>query len=187
MSYDITLINKATGKNCTMPKQKIRGGNVPADIDLATNTLVQVTQTDCSINITYNYSDYYYEATKNDPELIEGIRCLYGKTARESIPILEKMIEHITTTYQDENHTWKTTIRLRTRYYYENGEECTDPVEAYIQGNILSEVEEPYEISEGDTTDYWEATAANALIPLTDLLNMALYNISNKDAVWDGD
>lgn len=190
MSYDIALINRATGKNCTMPRQKIRGGTVPAEIDPATGKLAQAAQTDCSINITYNYGNYYYEATKDDPELtelVEGIRCLYGKTARESIPILEKMIEYITTTYQDEDHEWKIGTRFKIHYYYENGEECIDPIKAYASGNVISKVNEPYEISEGDISDYWETTAANALIPLTDMLNMALYNIGNADAVWDGD
>ncbi len=198
MSYDISLIDKKTNNPCTMSRQKIRGGTVPAEIDPKTGRLIQASQTECSINITYNYSSYYYEATENNPdfnymddeegEICQGIRGLYGKTARESIPLLEKMIEKITESYQDENHNWKTDTRIRVRYFYEDGTECTNPMSmSWGEQHKLRPVSEMYEISEGDTSDYWEGTAANAIIPLTDMLNMALYNIGNKDVVWDGD
>lgn len=185
MSYDISLIDKKINKPCPMPKQKIRGGTVPAEINHETGLLVQSPQMKCEINITYNYSDYY-EIFIDDVD--HGIRGLYGKTAKESIPILEKMIEDITARYQDENHNWKTKTCTRTHYYYEDGTECNDIIKALLNEHAeLSKVDEKYQISEGDTSNYWETTAANALIPLTDMLNMALYNINNKDAVWDGD
>jgi len=44
--------------------------------------------TEMHLNITYNYSEHYYRTI--DPEI--GIRCLYGKSADETIPILEKAI-----------------------------------------------------------------------------------------------
>lgn len=185
MSYDISLIDKVIHKPCSMSKQKIRGGTVPAEIDPATGLLVQSSQTECHINITYNYSPYY-EIFIDDVDY--GIQGLYGMTAKESIPVLEKMIEDISKRYQDENHNWKTKTGTRTHYYYKDGTECNDIITAYLKERAeLNKVEEKYQISEGDTSNYWEATAANALIPLTDMLNMALYNINNKDAVWEGD
>ena len=66
--------------------------------------------------------------------------------------------------------------------------ERNDVIKAFLNEHAeLSKADEKYQISEGDTSNYWEETAANALIPLTDMLNMALYNINNKDAVWHGD
>ena len=51
--------------------------------------------------------------------------------------------------------------------------------------NIKHTVEtEEYEISEGDTTNYWEDTAANALRPLYQLIAMARIR---PDGVWEGD
>lgn len=58
---------------------------------------------------------------------------------------------------------------------------------APIHKTKLIQKDEKYSVSEGDTSDYWEATAANAMIPLMDMLNMALTNMNNPDAVWDGD
>ena len=39
-------------------------------------------------------------------------------------------------------------------------------------------------VSEGDTDDYWEATAVNAIKPLHQLIAMAKMR---PDGVWDGD
>lgn len=185
MSYDISLIDTKTNKPCSMPRQKIRGGTVPAELDPSTGILVQSSQTECSINITYNYSPYY-EIFVNEADC--GIRGIYHMTAKDSIPILEKMIEDISTRYQDENHNWKTKTCTRTHYYYKDGTECFDIINAFLSKHVeLNKVEEKYSVSEGDTSDYWQATAANAIIPLTDMLNMALCNMNNKDAVWEGD
>ena len=200
MSYDISLINRKTGKSCTMAKQRIRGGTVPAEYDEITGRLVHAPQTSCDINITYNYSPYYHDATQGDenfaheetfhgkPEIEYGVRGLYGKTAKESIPMLEKMISEIDRMNKDENGEWKISIHVRHHYFYKDGKECNDPIHAMLHDKIkLIQKDEKYSVSEGDTSDYWEATAANAMIPLMDMLNMALTNMNNPDAVWDGD
>ena len=44
------------------------------------------------LNITYNYSRHFYNTLGED-----GIRSLYGKTASEIIPILDKAIERLGT------------------------------------------------------------------------------------------
>lgn len=41
-----------------------------------------------------------------------------------------------------------------------------------------------YEVNEGDTSDYWLATTANALKPLYQLLALAKMR---PDCIWDGD
>lgn len=41
-----------------------------------------------------------------------------------------------------------------------------------------------YDISEGDTSDYWMDTAANAIRPLHQLIALAKMR---PDCIWDGD
>ena len=48
----------------------------------------------------------------------------------------------------------------------------------------VSKEEVEFEVSEGDTADYWLATAANALKPLYQLIALARMR---PDCVWDGD
>lgn len=45
-------------------------------------------------------------------------------------------------------------------------------------------VVEEYTISEGDVSNYWIATAANAIRPLSDMLVMATDNLLESDVVW---
>ena len=123
MSYDIELKNKVTGETAKMRHpQYVRGGTVRAVVDERTGQLVQAEQTEADINITCNYSHYYYEATDGDPRFAHdevsayyadgtqgpikteyGIRGLYGKTPAESIPMLMDMIVKIKQKYTDEN------------------------------------------------------------------------------------
>lgn len=42
-------------------------------------------------------------------------------------------------------------------------------------------------VNERDMTNYWEATAANAIKPLQDMIVMATENLMEKDVVWSGD
>lgn len=198
MSYDISLVNGITGTPCTMAKKLIRGGTVPAEYDKSTGRLVQVSQTDCNVNITYNYSQYFYNATQDDPdfaheepyeeEIVYGIRGLYGKTAKESIPMLKSMIARIDWANKDEEGNWITRIRTKQQYFYKDGTECKDPIRTILHGETgIITKEEQYTVSEGDTTDYWEATAANVIIQLKDMLAMAIENENNPDAIWTGD
>ena len=96
--------NKITGKTAKMKHpQYVRRGTVRAIMDLETGKLVPAEQTEADIDITYNYSHYYYEATDGDirfahekvsayladgtqgpVETEYGIRGLYGSTPAES-------------------------------------------------------------------------------------------------------
>lgn len=42
-------------------------------------------------------------------------------------------------------------------------------------------------VNESSMTNYWEATAANALKPLQDMIVMATDNLMEKDVFWFGD
>lgn len=80
-------------------------------MDSATGKLAPAEQTEADIDITYNYSRYYYEATDGDirfahedvsayyadetqgpTETEYGIGGLYGSTSAESIPMLMDVI-----------------------------------------------------------------------------------------------
>lgn len=202
MSYDIELINRKTKQPLLLSQpQYIRGGTVKAKLDENGN-LVQTKETEASINITYNYSHYYVEATMDDRRFFKqeadaegnvmensaGIRGLYGKTAAESLPMLRDMIERIKKKYMDqETGKWSVTKRKRFIFYDENGVEYKDPINAILNKLPYREEEEVYEVSEGDTSNYWEGTAANAIIPLMNMLHMAVEHLSDEEAVWDGD
>lgn len=202
MSYDIELINKKTKQPLLLSQpQYIRGGTVKAKLDENDN-LVQTKETEASINITYNYSHYYVEATRDDRRFFKqeanaegnvtensaGIRGLYEKTAAESLPMLRDMIERIKKKYMDqETGEWSVTKRKKVHFYDENGVEYKDPINAIINSLPYRKEEEIYEVSEGDTSNYWEGTAANAIIPLMDMLYMAVEHLFDKEAVWDGD
>ena len=202
MSYDIELINRKTKQPLLLSQpQYIRGGTVKAELDENGN-LIQTKETEASINITYNYNHYYVEATRDDSRFFKqeadaegnvmessaGIRGLYGKTAAESLPMLTDMIERIKRKYMDqETGKWSVTKRKKVHFYDENGVEYKDPINAILNSLPYRKEEEVYEVSEGDTSNYWESTAANAIIPLMNMLHMAVEHLSDKEVVWDGD
>lgn len=81
MSYDIRLHDPVSREPIELEaKHFMRGGTYAID-----------GTPEVWLNITYNYSKFYYEA---EPE--KGIRVIYGKTGAESIPVLQNMIDQIT-------------------------------------------------------------------------------------------
>ena len=219
MSYDISLINNNNKQPLLLyHPQYLRGGMVPKE--LSNGELVQAMNTHAELNITYNYSRYYYEASDGDERFFVtnengekkngGIRGLYGKTAAESLPMLTDMIERIKRKYMDqETGAWYVTKRkkfylydengnllmktaslateTKVHLYDENGSEYRDPINAILNDLPYRKEEKIYEVSEGDMSNYWEGTAANAIIPLMDMLHMAVEHLSDEEAVWDGD
>ena len=154
MSYDITLNDPVTGQTLVTDEPHFMYGGTYAVGGTA----------ELWLNITYNYANYYYEVTDNDPRFAHdeiscyysdgthgpvetqyGIRGIYGKTGAESIPLLNDMIS-----------------RIKEKYMRD--------------GRWIKE--------QGPNGDYWTATAANAIKPLYKLLAMAQMR---PDGVWDGD
>lgn len=77
MSYDIELTDPVTGKVLKLDApHHMRGGTYQVG-----------GTTEANLNITYNYSKFYYELFGD-----KGIRFLYGKTAAETIPHLKESI-----------------------------------------------------------------------------------------------
>ncbi|MBO6269175.1 MAG: hypothetical protein J6N19_08565 [Clostridium sp.] len=192
MSYDISLKDPATKKTIELNEPHFMQGG----------TYAMGGTKELWLNITYNYSHYYYEATDKDPRFAHdevscyysdgtkgpieteyGIRGIYGKTGAESIPMLEDMIRRITEKYQKDGE-WIETERTKARWYDENGNEVEDPFHMILQGKNVTKEEYTVMVSEGDTDDYWEATAVNAIKPLHQLIAMAKMR---PDGVWDGD
>ena len=84
MSYDITLLDPKTKMTIHFKEPHfMRGGTYCAN-----------GTTKAWLNITYNYSKFYYEVY---PET--GIRQIYGLTGDRSIPVLQKIINSIREKY----------------------------------------------------------------------------------------
>lgn len=183
MGYDISLLEPKTKKPIYLKTSFADHGN----------TMVMGGSSEAHLGITYNYANYYYDATEKDNRFAHkeddkweyGIRGLYGKTGQESIPMLLSLIERISNKWMNEDGTWKISERSRTHYFDEEGKEIEAPI-PFLLGEIKisKKEEETYMVSEGDSSSYWEATAINAIVPLKDMLMMAL---ERPDGIWDGD
>lgn len=180
---------------------------MPAMLNPITGKLEQAEQIEAHINITYNYSHYYYETTDGDPRFAHdkvsahyadgtqgpikteyGIRGLYGKTPAESIPMLMDMIEKIKKNYTDENGEWIETERTKP-VYLRDGKEIPEreEIDAILNHKYDEKKDIKFIVNEGDMSNYWTATAANAIKPLMDMIVMATDNLTEKDVVWSGD
>ena len=74
MSYDIYLTDRISGETIKLPiKHMMTGGTYRADYDPKTKTFTPVPVADAWLNITYNYSNYYYAAAADD-ERFYGIK-----------------------------------------------------------------------------------------------------------------
>ena len=199
MSYDIQIVDRTTGDEQYLPVPMfVRGGTVPASYNQYTGQMEQVQSEEAHVNITYNYFRYYDEATEGDERFSHcwhdnnveyGIRGLYGKTPSESVSMLQDMVRRIKDKYTDDLGRWTTSTRKRVRVYDKNGNEFDKPpiVVALSKEEIGSIEEEEYEVCEGDTSNYWEATAQNAILPLMNMIAMASQFFEEKNLVWDGD
>lgn len=127
-----------------------------------------------------------------------GIRSLNGLTGVQAAPLLEEMIRRIEAKYKDEEGNWITTKRDKAWYVSKkDGHTTKTPAEVMIEcirhakeydGDAGDYVDERYErhedtemVSEGSTGDYWQATAANAIRPLHQLIALSQMR---PDGVW---
>ena len=208
MSYDIHLKSPVTEEVIELPYEHVMtGGTYPATYNASTGTFTVRPTNDAHLNITYNYSRYYYEATEGDPRFAHdevsayyadgttgpikteyGIRGLYGKSGAESIPMLHDMISKIRSKYKYDDGEWMTTTRDETYFVDKDSGQELDYFSDIFGKNRSEDSYEKKDriifINEGDTSDYWRDTAANAIIPLYQLIAMAQLR---PDGVWDGD
>lgn len=78
MSYDISVVDEH-GDMIELPEKH----------DIIGGTYAIGGTTFATLNITYNYSDFYYKHIDKD----NGIRAIYDKTLQEAIPMLDSAIE----------------------------------------------------------------------------------------------
>lgn len=178
MSYDIYLKDPVTGETAEVLGHLMRGGTYVADYHPESRTFTPALNTEAHLNITYNYGSYYYEVYKE-----KGIRSIYGMSGFDSIPVLEKIISFLEKKYK-KNGKWITTRRSRTIFYDANGNEIEDLFAIMHKITPVRKEEVEFDISEGETSDYWQPTAANAMRPLYQLLALAKMR---PDCIWDGD
>lgn len=205
MSYDVSLKDPITNKTIQLPiKHIMTGGIFAATYDENTKTFSPMPTSDAWLNITYNYSNYYYEATEGDPRFAHdeisayyadgttgpirteyGIRGLNGKTGLESITMLKDMISRIKEKYFKDNE-WITTFREMVRYVDNITGETLDLVNDIIKKHIPDNQyhAETYtvDVNEGSDDNYWTETAVNAIKPLCQLIVMAELR---PDGVWE--
>lgn len=178
MSYDIRLKDPVTGETAEVPGHLMIGGTYKADYHLEARTFTPALNTEATLNITYNYGRYYYEVYED-----RGIREIYRKTGQESIAVLEHMIQSIVEKYKKDGE-WITTKREKTLYFGEDGREIEDIIGAILKKILYTKEEIIVDVYEGPDSNYWEATAANALKPVYQLLALAKMR---PDCIWDGD
>lgn len=96
--------------------------------------------------------------------------------------MLQGLIKRIAVKYQ-KNGEWIFTERQVFHYYDKTGAEI-NPNEVFIHRQDVRFEERAEMVSEGPNTNYWFATAANAISPLHKLIAMAQLR---PDGVWIGD
>lgn len=147
MSYDISLRDPVT-------KETV---HFDSSHQMAGGTFAVGGTTEAWLNITYNYSHWYYkdgvfpdrgEKGKDFHDGLTGIRSIYGLSGADSIPILKHAIQALES----------------------------------MDKNITEEEIKDFEVR--GVTGYWVPTRENAIKPLYQLLEMAKMR---PDAVWDGD
>lgn len=95
MSYDLYLTDPITKEILTLDeKHHMRGG-----------TYCVGGEDRAKLNITYNYATHYYRVF--EPGSDKGIRCIYGMTGADSIPVLQEAADQLKNAV-DEDY-WKPT------------------------------------------------------------------------------
>lgn len=80
MSYDIRLCDPVTKETL----------EVDAPHHITGGTYKVGGNTECWLNITYNYADHFYRVMGE-----KGIRTIYGMTGAESIPVLKEAVSKL--------------------------------------------------------------------------------------------
>lgn len=178
MSYDLTLVDKKTGVTLELQHEhQLHGG-----------TFVVGGTKECWLNITYNYARYFYEAADGDERFMNkageniGINALAGVSGLDSLPMLIDLTCRIISKYQKDGKWIKRMVEKRVAFY--DGKEILDDSERtrlIAQGKTLDYADVDYLLDEGDTRDYWQATAANAVEALKGLIALAQ---ARPDGIW---
>lgn len=183
MSYDLELVSK-NGKPAKMMLLQTTGSVYKLKGKAAREAVDNALSSD--IAITYNYSQYFYDATdskdfthKEEGKPL-GIYCLDGVNVEESVVLIGKMISNICKKYRKKGE-WISTMREETRYYNTDGKELGPEENTSAKG--VKAVKKRHKVSEAPSDNYWDATAGNAVLALRKLLVMCA-QCEDCDAVW---
>lgn len=94
MSYDIRLKDKNTDETMCADFVPARGGTYAIGYSNARP---------CTLNVTYNYRPHFVKAFGSE----EGVRSIYGMSAKESIPVFESAMGKLGNDVDDDY--WKPT------------------------------------------------------------------------------
>lgn len=145
MSYDLYLRDRVSRERLEVPGHLMYGGNVR--VAPVNGELVPQPTTEAYLNITYNYSSYYYGAfpgVKDDPDqngkdraeygILSkegGIRSLNGIGGQAAVRVLQEMIRRIEQKYKDVEG-WISTEREKEWYEDRKHPEVTKDPLAYF-------------------------------------------------------
>jgi hypothetical protein len=93
MSWDIHIEDPQTGETLSVAHHDIKGG-----------THAMGGTDEAWLNISYNYSAYYYDAVSQE----KGFRVIDGMTVGEAMPVICRAIQKIGTTIRDADY-WEAT------------------------------------------------------------------------------
>jgi len=91
MSFEVYLLDKK-GKPVQVDTHA-EGGNIKLDKPFTVGNTVMIGNQDAELNITFNYSKYYYQTINSK----HGLRYLHHMKARKAIPILRTAIKKLGT------------------------------------------------------------------------------------------
>lgn len=181
MSYDCSLNDPVTGEQLTVDfNHQLFGGTYAIG---GTNELW--------VNVTANYGGYYSEATDGDKRWLVREReedryelpGLAGHTGAESIGMMKDCIRKIEAKYKDSLGNWLVGNRKKRIFVHKKTHKEVEWPNNMDFDNYDEKIIE-YTVSEGDTSDYWEETAANAISALYKLIALAELR---PDGVWEID
>ena len=190
MSYDISYYTKETWDKPYEERillkvfpHKAEGGTVKANI--IDGELVPAEITECDMNITYNYSEFYYKHIDKK----KGIRWIYGKTGLKVKKRLEKAIKELGT---DRNKTpfWQINTDYTIGAIFRNVElpiskEKHKEYLAVKDWDVHPDKKHLIEIGYlKDGGSYWKATPGNAGHALMRILT---WIVQHPDGIFNGD
>lgn len=134
---------------------------------------------------TYNYSEHFREAFGNE----RGIYNLEGKTAAESVPMIEEAIQRLS---EENKPPTVKELKAKIKKYQkalEKAEKSGEPASILdrLYSTYIKDWEERIRTADPKTgrvqPSYWDATPGNARKALEEILVLA--KLADGDAVWE--
>lgn len=158
MSWDCRLVNDKGETIALKEKHQLKGGTYAIG---GTN--------ERWLNVTYNYDKYIRECS----DFPEGLDSLNDKSGIDSVKMLDNAIQLLEKKYK-KNSRWVVSEREMT--YFRNP--STGELISYYDASVdamakWQKVKVKEQVSEGQNSNYWLATAGNAIKALRGLRELA--------------